>query len=437
MQKLELELKTSTPLIARGADNVTFELLPQSIKGVMRYWFRALAANVIDINSFNRTSDSLIGLKKAEEELFGSTEIRSPFDILVSYNHNFKPLGRHKYNIDRENYDFKIIEEFKSISYVLYGVNTTEKEIIKELEKNGKKYNYLPENSIIKIKLLFKRQVSDDVLKAYVLLLEFISVYGGFGAKSRKGLGSFKIDVLNNDFHDKNYLERDFKDTLEKIETTFKKVFTSAKGYEPNKNNQIDVPDFPIVNSNCFSKTINLKTNDMIQAFVKVFLSDSRNKRYGYYSFVKKSCLRFINKNDSVDLIRKAIFNKEIPKSKIGPTILGLPLVYQRIEKEKSKPVNSKEKQKSIYGKDTINNNTGRKASPLHITFHKKTDGNYYCYLLLIPSKISEKRDSNEKPLLKMDKTKIKIIGNEDFKELQGFINESFEDKAGGSNGRK
>ena len=219
MQKLEIVLKTSTPLIARGADNVTFELLPQSIKGVMRYWFRALAANVIDINSFNRTSDNLIGLKKAEEELFGSTENRSPFDILVSYDErNRIYLGKFIQISGKEKFFFWNNKRNLTMNNLFYGIAPN--------KKNEEIPQVLRENSIIKIKLLFKRKVSDDILNIFVLLWEFISVYGGFGAKSRKGLGSFKIDVLNNDFHDKNYLERDFKDTLEKIETTFKKVFT-------------------------------------------------------------------------------------------------------------------------------------------------------------------------------------------------------------------
>ena len=223
---------------------------------------------------------------------------------------------------------------------------------------------------------------------------------------------------------------------MKKSKLLSKKSSHLAKGYEPNKNNQIDVPDFPIIDSNCFTKQICLGTKDMIKAFEEIYFipgeKNTKTEEYGYYMQVKKRKLRRINGNDSVDLIRKAIFNKEIPKSKIGPTILGLPLVYQMIDKEKTRTGD---------GIATINNNTGRKASPLHITFHKKTDGNYYCYLLLIPSKISE-----DKPILDA-KTKensknrneqereFKIIGNEDFEELQRFINESFEDKAGGSNG--
>ena len=65
MRELRVTLETVTPLFLGGADQQP-ELRPPSIRGQLRYWLRAALGGVIG-------DQNLDGVKKAESEVFGST----------------------------------------------------------------------------------------------------------------------------------------------------------------------------------------------------------------------------------------------------------------------------------------------------------------------------------------------------------------------------
>ena len=75
MRKIVFECETITPMFMYGADGKTAELRPASIKGVMRFWWRAMNGNL-----------PLDELKKQEGEIFGSTEKRSSFSIKIKHD---------------------------------------------------------------------------------------------------------------------------------------------------------------------------------------------------------------------------------------------------------------------------------------------------------------------------------------------------------------
>ncbi len=69
MYEAHLQLEAVTPIFMRGADQAKAEIRAASIKGLMRWWFRALAGSYF--------GNDIVGLRKAEEYVFGSTEQRS------------------------------------------------------------------------------------------------------------------------------------------------------------------------------------------------------------------------------------------------------------------------------------------------------------------------------------------------------------------------
>ena len=73
MEKIIFECESITPMFMYGADGKTPELRPASIKGVMRFWWRAIHGDL-----------PLYKLKKQEDEIFGSTDKRSSFSIKIS-----------------------------------------------------------------------------------------------------------------------------------------------------------------------------------------------------------------------------------------------------------------------------------------------------------------------------------------------------------------
>lgn len=73
MRQLAFNCRTITPMFLAGADNCTTELRPPSIKGAMRFWWRAV-----------QRCASLNDLKEKEAKLFGSSAEgfgRAPFSI--------------------------------------------------------------------------------------------------------------------------------------------------------------------------------------------------------------------------------------------------------------------------------------------------------------------------------------------------------------------
>ena len=69
MYNAEFEIEALTPIFMRGADQREAEIRASSIKGVIRWWFRALAGNYF--------GDDIKSLREAENYAFGSTSGRS------------------------------------------------------------------------------------------------------------------------------------------------------------------------------------------------------------------------------------------------------------------------------------------------------------------------------------------------------------------------
>ncbi len=78
---ISFECETITPMFLSGADGRTPELRPPSIKGMMRFWWRALHGHL-----------AIEKLKEKEAEIFGASDEkigRSKFSIQV-----FRALGQ-------------------------------------------------------------------------------------------------------------------------------------------------------------------------------------------------------------------------------------------------------------------------------------------------------------------------------------------------------
>jgi CRISPR-associated protein Cmr1 len=72
MQSIIFTCEIITPIFMSGADGVTPELRAPSIKGVLRFWWRAMHAH-LDLET----------LKKTESDIFGSTAQKSRFSIRI------------------------------------------------------------------------------------------------------------------------------------------------------------------------------------------------------------------------------------------------------------------------------------------------------------------------------------------------------------------
>lgn len=72
MKKITFTCETITPMFLSGADGQTPELRPPSIKGALRFWWRAMNGHL-----------SLEDLKQKEDDIFGGTDGRSKVIIRI------------------------------------------------------------------------------------------------------------------------------------------------------------------------------------------------------------------------------------------------------------------------------------------------------------------------------------------------------------------
>lgn len=183
MEKIIFECETITPMFLGGADGKTPELRPPSIKAAMRFWWRALNADL-----------SIEELRKKEAKIFGGSgesEGRSSVLIRVlesNLKYDDKLLPKHEVNAIH-----KPGTKISILNYLTFGPCTYEK-------GKGNFYNrkYILPNSIFKIKISFnKERITKNSL---ILLFELIAYVGGLGTKSRNGFGRFNFKIKDDTY---------------------------------------------------------------------------------------------------------------------------------------------------------------------------------------------------------------------------------------------
>jgi len=164
---IKFQCETITPLFMHGADGKTPELRPASIKGVMRFWWRAI----------NGDKKNIEELREEEGEIFGNTEKKSkliifPIEIIEEKDYKISLTPHH-----REGYCSESDEEkncfFKN------------DRCMKANKKIGKFYTF-------EIKMFLKNNsyINKEQL---INLFQTVTILGGFGQRSRRGFGSIQI----------------------------------------------------------------------------------------------------------------------------------------------------------------------------------------------------------------------------------------------------
>ncbi len=147
MKSIKFTLETITPLFLAGADGQTPELRPPSIKGMMRFWWRAVKG-LSDIRK----------LQEEEAKIFGIQEKKAPFSIkiedsgLISGPH--RPLP-HSSN-PRKQFSFQGFDANQTFSVTL------------SCKDKGK-------------------------INDYKNTFELSLLLGGLGKRTRRGFGSLRI----------------------------------------------------------------------------------------------------------------------------------------------------------------------------------------------------------------------------------------------------
>lgn len=173
MDQKEITLEVVTPMFISGPDTTRSELRAPAIKGLLRWWWRALNGDL-----------TIKELKAKEELIYGSTKRKSSFSINIETNDSVEekldnlPSGK-KIEVTSRGKTFYI----SIIDYLAFGIA----EYVKRQKCNVYKRPYITSGSKFKLLLRFYNdEHKEEVLNAVTALIS----YGGLGSKSRNGFGS-------------------------------------------------------------------------------------------------------------------------------------------------------------------------------------------------------------------------------------------------------
>ncbi len=174
MKSITFHCETITPMFLAGADGRTPELRPPSIKGALRFWWRALNGHL-----------TLAEMKKKESEIFGGGGTKAT---------------QSTFSIFSDSLNMQIAER----AFVPHKAFMKQKAFI--------------EKQKFTVKLIFKEEKKIEIIKNLFIITSFL---GGFGKRVRRGMGSFKIIKIH--INDKNQNET-FNYDLESLYSYIKHV---------------------------------------------------------------------------------------------------------------------------------------------------------------------------------------------------------------------
>lgn len=182
MTKLEADFRIVTPLFMSGADPQSAELRVPGIKGVLRFWWRAL-----ELKQDCSDDDAVKNLRKMEASIFGSVDTgQSAVKISLNLPGKLTLFNSDQKIIGSGNRDFGA-----GAKYLGYGV----------IQSYGKNDGH-PLRQVIgsplegRLNLLFKPKTDDKIIRSIEAALIAMGFFGGLGSKSRKGYGAFNLTDL-------------------------------------------------------------------------------------------------------------------------------------------------------------------------------------------------------------------------------------------------
>lgn len=171
----EATYKITTPMFLGGAEQEKSpELRPPSFKGLLRFWFRAVALP---------KCESWKEVQKLEKELFGSTDGQSSFFLSIVEQKNIFRVESNNQNENLRNKHGLFYLGHRLINY-----------------RGQLQRPYLKSGGIFTIRLLLKKKKAPKETEFFLpLTLKTLGLFGGAGARSRRGFGSLSLLSLSVD----------------------------------------------------------------------------------------------------------------------------------------------------------------------------------------------------------------------------------------------
>lgn len=184
MKELRLKLRFLTPAFIGGPDGNAAELRPPSVKGMLRFWWRAVNAGNFGLNE----------LKINEARIFGDA---SGNGRVSSFLLNVKSSNLNNY-VSKESFPKK--------DYAVYSIKGHRLNILEYLAYGTYSYDKMQRRNVFEreyirpglgfeliLSLPDKTESKGIIQELYSALVAW-SCFGGLGSKSRNGFGSFTVE---------------------------------------------------------------------------------------------------------------------------------------------------------------------------------------------------------------------------------------------------
>jgi len=158
MKQITFECETITPMFLAGADGKTPELRAPSIKGALRFWWRAMNSDL--------TYDQLL---KEEEKLFGGTQtqnLKSPILLKISQP-QFDEVHARTY------------KNYHGLAYLYYSM----------IHFGGGRSAVPPKT---KFDVVLKAK-GEKTIKKSIACFWLLTFFGGVGSRARRGCGNIQM----------------------------------------------------------------------------------------------------------------------------------------------------------------------------------------------------------------------------------------------------
>lgn len=183
MEKIEATFRVVTPMFMSGADQSKAELRLPSIKGALRFWWRALA--------WSRYGD-LEKIREEEARLFGSTD-EGQAAVLMKLSSPAPPKISEKGQVLKDG--DRVVGE--GARYLGYGVMEAFASRNKGTQAGQLTRPCLLSPFEFTLELRFGRRSTEQQLISLAKALELMGLAGSLGSKSRKGYGSLTLTKLS------------------------------------------------------------------------------------------------------------------------------------------------------------------------------------------------------------------------------------------------
>ncbi|MEW6637750.1 MAG: type III-B CRISPR module RAMP protein Cmr1 [Actinomycetota bacterium] len=326
MEKIEATFRVVTPMFISGAEQEKAELRVPSIKGALRFWWRALA--------WSRYGD-LKKIREEEDRLFGSTNTGQSMFLAKVKEDDVSSLSTGK-------------QVSGGIAYLGYGIA----EYKRERRRVETIRDAIAPGSQFLLQISFKKGAEvhrDELLNTLWCLTNL----GGMGSRSRRGFGSMVVTEVEGGKYPS--IPRSANELKEQIEQKLREF----RIHELHK-----LPEYTALSGHTTVMIWPLHTRSWEQALEKV---GSRLNAY-------RSSRQERNFLDDRNLIRDYAYGRAHPSYAPRRTIFGLPHNYFFVDTKTNIPISGPSRERD------------RRASPLFMHLHQLENKELVAVLSLIPA---------------------------------------------------